>query len=78
MRRKSRFLLTSTHSFPSYSSTEIRNMMYNLMKYRNWIPNEHTPSQDFFYFHSQLVKDSQKGELDPYQVKKVLIVTPKK
>lgn len=53
-------------------------MRYSLLKYRNFNISEDSPSQDLFYFHSRLIDDSNKDDIDPFHIKKVIMVVPKK
>ena len=78
MRRKSGLVLILTPSFPSYSTSELRKMAYNLLTYRHYMPSPNTPSQEFFYLYSLFQQDAQKDNLDPFPIKRVILVKPKK
>lgn len=54
---------------PAYSLTNIYDIQYGLLKFRNLLLDDEYPSVKMFHFNNLLAKDKLDGETDPYLIK---------
>lgn len=54
---------------PSYTLTNVYDIQYGLLKFRNLLCGEGYPSIKMFHFNNLLTKDKLDGDTDPYLIK---------